>query len=100
MFKNCPVFNKNYKACKATKYYPKTRSLRFKKIFEKAEERVGKLQDRSIEVLQSEERSERSLRPVGPHQVYQHTHMGVRGEREWKYLKKQWLDSYKFDERH
>lgn len=53
MFKNCPVFNKNYKEYKATKYYPKTRSLRFKKIFEKAEERVGKLQDRSIEILQS-----------------------------------------------
>lgn len=100
MFKNCPVFNKNYKACKATKYDPKTRSLRFKRILEKAEERVDKLQDRSIEISQSEERSERSLRPMGPHQMYQLTHMGVRGEREWKYLKKQWLESYKFDERH
>lgn len=47
MFNKCPVFNKNYKACKETKYDPYTEKQdhleRFKKIFEKAEERVGKL---------------------------------------------------------
>ena len=59
--------------------YRKTRSQRFKKIFEKAEEGVGKLQDRSIEISQSEERRKRSLRPVGHHQVYQHTRNGSHG---------------------
>lgn len=77
MFNKCPVFNKNYKACKETKYDPYTEKqdhLGSRRYLREQKKELANF--RSIEISRSEERRKWSLRPVGHHQVYQHTHNG------------------------